>query len=79
MLLLNLQKLWKGLRPIVFFPGTLVRTWGTRPGPIGSARAQTLPRSDLEPALLTQPSRTAVFSDQVVAKFGVSRIESNET
>jgi hypothetical protein len=31
MLLLNLQKLWKGLRPIVFFPGTLVRTWGTRP------------------------------------------------
>jgi hypothetical protein len=33
MLLLNLQKLWKGLRPIVFFPGTLVRTWGTRPFP----------------------------------------------
>jgi hypothetical protein len=22
---------WLGLRPVVFVPGTLVRTWGTRP------------------------------------------------
>ena len=27
------QERWKGLRPVVFNPCTLVRTWGTRPVP----------------------------------------------
>src|SRR5271168_1929334 len=28
------SKAFEGLRPIVFGPGTLVRTWGTRPEPL---------------------------------------------
>jgi hypothetical protein len=34
------MRLW-GLRPIVFGPGTLWRSWGTRPVPIAAAMTQT--------------------------------------